>query len=301
MAAKHGLGRGLEALIKEGTPTTAATAPTPGPDSGIRKVPVQQICKNTLQPRHTFEPEAMAGLVESVRQYGVLQPLLVRPAASGFELIAGERRLRAAGEVGLTEVPVIVMQAADALSLELALVENLQRSDLNIIEEAEGYQLLADRFGMTQEQIATRVGKARASVANTLRLLALSAEIKALVVSAQISTGHAKALMGLEIDHERILLARRVVEEGLSVRQLEKLVERAKQVPRKARASRNDIPQDHVAYLADRMHAHFGTSVRITPCRTYANGKKGKGTIEVDYFSNDDLDRILAVLGISGE
>ena len=300
MAAKHGLGRGLEALIKDGTPT-AAESQKPSAGSEIRKLPVQQIRKNTLQPRHEFNPADMAELVESVRLHGVLQPLLVRPAATGYELIAGERRLRAAGEVGLTEVPVIVMHAADALALELALVENLQRKDLNIIEEAEGYQLLADRFGMTQEQIAVRVGKARASVANTLRLLALSAEIKALVVSGQITTGHAKALMGLEIDHERILLARRVVDEGLSVRQLEKLVERARRAPRKARASRSDIPHDHIAYLADRMHAHFGSAVRITPCRTYANGKKGKGTIEVDYYSNDDLDRILAVLGISGE
>ena len=300
MAAKHGLGRGLEALIKDGTRTEMAPG-APGADAGIRKVPIQQIRKNALQPRHEFEPEAMAGLIESVRQHGVLQPLLVRPAATGYELIAGERRLRAAGEVGLTEVPVIVMQAADAQALELALVENLQRKDLNVIEEAEGYQLLADRFGMTQEQIAARVSKARASVANTLRLLALPAEIKALVVSAQITTGHAKALMALEIDHERVLLARRVVDEGLSVRQLEKLVERAKRAPRKARSSRSDIPHDHLAYLADRMHAHFGSAVRITPCRTYANGKKGKGTIEVDYYSNDDLDRILAVLGISGE
>jgi ParB family chromosome partitioning protein len=298
MAAKHGLGRGLAALIKDGTPTAPADA---GTETGVRRLPIQQIRKNTLQPRHEFEPQAMAGLVESVRQYGVLQPLLVRPAATGYELIAGERRLRAAGEVGLTEVPVIVMQAADAQALELALVENLQRKDLNIIEEAEGYQLLADRFGMTQEQIALRMGTARASVANTLRLLALPAEVKALVVSAQITTGHAKALLALEIDHERVLLARRIVDECLSVRQVEKLVERAKRAPRKARASRSDIPHDHIAYLADRMHAHFGTSVRITPCRTYANGKKGKGLIEVDYYSNDDLDRILAVLGLSGE
>lgn len=300
MAAKHGLGRGLEALIKDNTAAAAASA-APAADAGVRRVPVQQIRKNTFQPRHDFNPADMADLVESVRVHGVLQPLLVRPAATGFELIAGERRLRAAGEVGLTEVPVIVMQAADAQALEIALIENLQRKDLNIIEEAEGYQLLADRFGMTQEQVAVRVGKPRASVANTMRLLALPAEVKALVVGGQITTGHAKALMGLEIDHERILLARRIVDDGLSVRQLEKLVERAKRAPRKARASRSDIPHDHLSYLADRMHAHFGSAVRITPCRTYANGKKGKGTIEVDYYSNDDLDRILSVLGISGD
>jgi ParB family transcriptional regulator, chromosome partitioning protein len=299
MAAKHGLGRGLEALIKDSS--TPQPPPSAGPEGGVRRIPLQQIRKNTFQPRHDFEPTAMAELVESVRQHGILQPLLVRPAATGFELIAGERRLRAATEAGLPDVPVVVMQAADGQALELALVENLQRKDLNVIEEAEGYQLLAERFGLTQEQIAVRVGKARASVANALRLLALPAEVKALIVSGQLSSGHAKAILGIEVDDERIRLARRVVDEGIPVRQLEKLVERAKRVPRKARASRSDIPQDHLKYLCDRMHAHFGTSVRLTPCRTYANGKKGKGLIEIDYYSNDDLDRILSVLGIAGE
>jgi ParB family transcriptional regulator, chromosome partitioning protein len=297
MPPKHGLGRGLEALIKDASPAAKA----PQPDAGPKRVPIQQIRKNTWQPRHEFEPEGMAELVESVRQHGILQPLLVRPAATGYELIAGERRLRAATEAGLQDVPVVVMPAEDALALELALVENLQRRDLNVIEEAEGYQVLSERFGMTQEQIATRVGKARASVANSMRLLALPAEVRALIVSGQLSSGHAKVLLGVEIDEERVLLARRAVDEGVTVRQLERLFERAKHAPRRARVSRSDIPQDHVKYLADRLHAYFGTAVRISPCRTYANGKKGKGLIEVEYYSNDDLDRILNVLGIAGE
>ena len=291
MATKHGLGRGIGALIRDGS--SSQEPATAGP--GVLRVPVDKIRKNTFQPRQKFEREPLAELIESVKTHGVLQPLLVRPAGKGYELIAGERRLRASGEAGLTEVPVIVVEATDTQALELALVENLQREDLGILEEAEGYQALAHKFDLTQEQIAARVGKARATVTNALRLLSLSEPVKQLIAAGKLSPGHAKVLLGVEIADEQSALAERCVNEGLSVRQLEQLVRKARNTPRKARAAKADIPTNHLRHLSETLHTHFGTSVRLTASRTFANGKKGKGSIEIDFYSNDDLDRILNV------
>lgn len=297
MAAKKGLGRGLGALIKDETPSDVPVQKV----DGIKKVSLSSITRNRRQPRHTFDEDALADLTASVKEHGVLQPLLVRPSENGYELIAGERRFRASTAAGLKSVPVIVINATDGDSLELALIENLQREDLNVVEEAEGYRELAVEFNLTQEEIADRVGKARATVTNALRLLTLSDEVKAMLSDNRISKGHAKALLGLEIEKEQTLVARRAVQEGLSVRNLEKLIQRLKAAPRKPRAAKPDLPAAHVSYLSDQLHGHFGTSVRITPCRTYANGKKGKGSIEIDFFSNDDLDRVLALLGLSSD
>lgn len=297
MAIKHGLGRGLSALLKDGT-----ISETPEKSSaGILNIPIENIRSSTLQPRHTFDEETLAELTESIKEHGVLQPLLIRRVGDDYEMIAGERRLMAARSAGLSQVPVIVMDVAESDALELALIENLQREDLNVLEEAEGYQVLSDKFGLTQEQISARVGKARASVTNTMRLLALPSEIKQYITSNQLSAGHAKVLSGLEIEEEQLLYARRTIKENLSVRNLEKLIQKSQRVPRKPRASRSDIPSDHISYLSDKLHRHFGTSIRITPCRTYANGKKGKGAIEIDFYSNEDLDRILNMLGLTEE
>jgi len=297
MAAKKGLGRGLGALIKDETPVDTPVQQ----EDGVKKVSLDSITRNRFQPRHTFDKEALADLTASVKEHGVLQPLLVRPDGDSYELIAGERRLRAATAAGLTKVPVIVMNATDGDSLELALIENLQRENLNALEEAEGYRDLAVEFNLTQEEIADRVGKARATVTNALRLLTLPDEVKTMLADDRLSRGHAKALLSREIEKEQVLIARRAVQDGLSVRNLEKLIQRTKAGPRKPRAAKPDLPPSHVDYLSDQLHAHFGTSVRITPCRTYANGKKGKGSIEIDFFSNDDLDRVLALLGLTGE
>jgi ParB family transcriptional regulator, chromosome partitioning protein len=298
MAVKHGLGRGLGALI--GGQPAAVPAEKPAASGGITTIPLDKIQASPWQPRHTFSPEALQELVASIKERGVLQPLLVRQKGDGFELIAGERRFRAAREAGLGAVPAIVMDAADHEALELALVENLQREDLNVVEEAEGYKALAEKFGMTQEQIATRVGKARASITNTMRLLGLAPEVKRLVAEGKLSAGHAKVLLGVEIPEEQRLLAQRAVSEGLSVRTLEKLVEKLRRtVTRKPRASQDAIPANHVAYLSDILHRHFGTHVRILPCGTLSNGKKTKGSIELDFYSSDDLDRVLNLMGLS--
>ena len=302
MAAKHvGLGRGLGALIKDSAPAQAAAAPAAPAAVPSNKIPVARIKKSPWQLRHHFEKEALAELVQSVRERGVIQPLLVRKVADGFELIAGERRFRAATEANLKEVPAIVMEVTDREALELALVENLQRADLNLIEEAEGYKALGEKFGMTQDEIATKVGKARPTVANALRLLDLPDKVKRLVAERQLTPGHAKALLGLEIPKEQELLAERCVQESLSVRTIERIVHRLKMPAKKPRAAKTDVPEAHLKYLLDHLHQKLGTQVRIAPSRTLANGKKAKGRIEIDFYSSDDLDRILVVLGLEGQ
>lgn len=298
MAAKHGLGRGLSALIRD-TPAPAAAPAGGDPKDSILRVDVTRITPSPWQPRRHFAREALEELSQSIKTHGVLEPLIVRKVEDGYELIAGERRLRAAGEAGLTQVPVMVVEASDHQALELALVENLQRQDLNVIEEAEGYRMLADKFGLTQDEIAQRVNKARASVANALRLLGLPDEVRKFVAEGLLSPGHAKVLLGLEIADEQCKLAERVIQDGLSVRDLERVVERLKRVPRKKRESHDDMPSSHVTYLTDRLHQHFGTAVHIEPCRTLANGRKVKGQMVIDFFSNDDLDRILDLLGLT--
>jgi ParB family chromosome partitioning protein len=291
--AKRSLGRGLDALLRDGTDTAQATTATQG-----NTVDVSKIKASPFQPRQVFDPEALAELTDSIKTRGVLQPLIVRKKGAGFELIAGERRLRASREAGLEEVPVTILDGSDSDALEVALIENLQRQDLNILEEAEGYQALAEKFSLTQDEIATRVGKARPSVANALRLLSLPVETKALLASGRISAGHAKVLTGLEIAAEQQLYADLADRDGLSVRALEKIIEKSRRAPRKSRAFRADVPHDHVAQISDQLHQHFGTRVRISPSRTYANGRKGKGSIEIDFHSNEELDRILELIGV---
>lgn len=313
MTQKRGLGRGLGALIKEIHAEPAARTEVPAPAQqasvphaaaasaadSVRKVPLGRVLKSPFQPRHRFAPEAMEDLVASVRERGVVQPLLVRIKGDHFELIAGERRLRAAEQVGLREVPVVVIEAGDREALEIALIENLQREDLNIIEEAEGYKRLADQFGMSQEQVAQRVGKARASVANTVRLLDLAPEVRVMLQSDTISPGHAKVLLGLVIPEEQTLLAKQAVAEGLSVRELEKLVNRIKRGPRKARSVRDDISPNHLVFVADMLRRKLGTSVKVVSSRTLANGRKARGQMEIEFYSVEDFNRILDLLGVT--
>jgi len=285
----------LGALIRDNPAEEAEAAP----QAGVAKVAVSRIKPSPWQPRHRFSREAHEELVASIRDRGVLQPLLVRRSGDGFELIAGERRWRAATEAGVAEVPVIVMDASDHEALELALIENLQREDLDALEEAEGYQALADKFGLTQEEIAKKVNKARASVANSLRLLGLPVEVRKFLVEGLITAGHAKVLLGLSIEQEQCQFAERVVQEGLSVRELEKAVERVRRAPRKRREVQPEIPPSHLSYLTHMLHQHFGTSIRVQPCRTLTNGRKVKGSIQIDYYSSEDLGRILDLLGLS--
>jgi len=309
MAGKHiGLGRGLDVLIKDGTTAkkqatakraaakvTAASAK----DSGVRKVPVSKVKASPWQPRNTFDAQALTELVQSVQEHGILQPLLVREVGTKFELIAGERRLRAAQSALLKKVPIIVIEASDEKALEIALIENLQREDLNPIEEAAGYALLQEKFKLTQENVAKKVGKARATVANALRLLELPDGIRKVVAEGILSVGHAKVLLSVESGKEQELLAKRTLKEGLSVRALEKLVKKLNRPPKKPRAEKMDLPSDYLHTLSDELHQYFGTSVRVNPSKTLANGRKVRGSLEIDFHDNDELDRLLTLVGYS--
>ena len=308
-----GLGRGLDALIgREATRNVAVVAETPAPAAkpaaapapeeparGVIEVAVELVRRSPFQPRTVFDEDALKELAESIKAHGIIQPLVCRRKDGFFELIGGERRFRAAGLLGLKTVPVLVIEALDRDAAELALVENLQREDLNAIEEAEGYKSLAEEFKLTQADIAERVGKARASVANALRLLELPDEVKQMVGSGLLSTGHAKVLLSLPREADRVELARLCLTEGTTVRTLERRVQARLAAPaRKPAAPRSDIPPDYLRTLLDKLAARFATSVRLEPSVTYANGRHGRGKIEIGFFDNDDLTRVLELLGI---
>ncbi len=295
--AKHGLGKGLKVLMADAIEDVAPVG------DNVTRIALSEIRANRWQPRQTFDPAALAELIESVRVHGVLQPLIVRQSGEGYELIAGERRMRASLELGLTDVPVRVIDVSDRDALELALIENVQREDLNPVEEADGYQNLADEFGLTQADIATRVGKSRASVANCLRLLSLPEDVRELLSARDISTGHAKVLLSLDSMSEISRLAAVIVKSGMSVRELEALIKRfggasTKRKPKK-KATGSSVPNAHLSDLTNRLTHHFGTGVKLNACKTLANGQTKKGSLEIDFYSDDDLGRIIDVLGLT--
>jgi ParB family chromosome partitioning protein len=262
----------------------------------VRKVPLSEVHPCAFQPRKDFAPEAIQDLAASIKEQGIVQPLLVRKSKDGYELIAGERRWRAAQVVGLSEVPVIVREASDAQLLELALIENLQRENLNPIEEALGYNQLLGQFGLTQEQVSTKVGKSRAAVANALRLLKLAPELQGYLRHGQISVGHAKVILGLVIEAEQKLAAERIIKDGLSVRETETLITGMLGKTGASEGVRHSAkkapPKDaHVADLERKLQERFGTRVAL-------KYKAGKGTVEIRFFNDDDLERVLQVAGI---
>jgi len=295
---KRALGRGLSALIPQAAPPASAAAvvvappePAPPPKNGVVKLPIEAIRRDTLQPRRHFDEEKLRELSESIKAQGILQPVLVRKDGEGFKLIAGERRWRASQLAGLHEIPAIIRDVTEVEAFELALVENLQRSDLNAMEEADGYHRLVEEFGLTQEQVAQRVGKERSTVANALRLLGLPEDVKRMVAEGALSAGHARALLGVPRLPEMTELAAQVAARKLSVRDTEKLVQQAKAAKagtKEASAPKKASPQ--VKALTEEMQRLLGTKVRLV------EKGSGKGTIEVDFFSYDDLDRILKVL-----
>ena len=290
MAKGAALGKGLSALM--GSPKNLA-APEPLAEKGesIRQVARTAIVPSPLQPRKTFRPEDLAEMVDSIKERGIIQPLIVRLVNGKYELIAGERRWRAAGEAGLETLPVIVREASNRDVLELALIENLQRADLSPIEEAEAYARLMKEFTLTQEQVAQQVGKGRAVVANAVRLLTLPAPIRAWIGSGDLSVGHAKVLLGLDNAGEQVLAAERIRKENLTVRATERLVAsmRAGMKPATKRKAAAATSEAIFADLEKRLQQHVGTRVRIV-------GKAGAGKIEIQYFSPEDLERILQLL-----
>jgi ParB family chromosome partitioning protein len=289
--ARSPLGKGLGALI--GARPPAAPAPA---DSGekIHQVVLGSIAPSPLQPRKEFARDALQELVDSIKQHGIIQPLIVRPVQGGHELIAGERRWRAAQEVGLTHVPVIIRSASNLEVLELSLIENLQRADLNPIEEAQGYSRLAGEFRMRQEDIALKMGRSRAAVANALRLLDLHPQIQIWVAQDLLSVGHAKVLLGLKEPSEQLLVAETVLRRKSTVRATERLVARQLGGGRSSRRKRTaslSVSSAAIEDLQSRLQQHLGTRV------TFHHGQK-KGRIEIEYYGNDDLQRILSALGL---
>jgi ParB family chromosome partitioning protein len=241
---------------------------------------------NRFQPRSHFPEEDLAELAESIKSQGILQPLLIRKDETGFELITGERRLRAAKRAGLTQVPVLLKRVSDGKLLEMAIVENIQREDLNPIEEAEAYHRLITQLNLTQDQASARVGKSRSAVANFLRLRQLPEQIKTDITGGTLSMGHARALLGAETTSQQIAAWRAVVSKKLSVRETEALVRRLKAEKKKPRVSANKSEQIHLSRLSEDLSRHFGTKIIIKK-----HGQKGK--VEIEFYSNDDLDRLI--------
>jgi ParB family chromosome partitioning protein len=296
MMTRRALGRGLEALIppRAATVEASASAPVNEPSSsGPLHVDVERIRPNPRQPRRRFDTEKLRELAESVRENGILQPLLVNPSHDGYELVAGERRWRAARMVGLRRVPVVVRAVDGRESLKLSILENVQREDLNPIEEAHGYRQLIDEFGMTQEEIGARLGKSRSAIANTLRLLQLAPEVQARIQTGELTAGHARALLGAATLEEQIELASLVREGGMTVRQAEEMT----QSRRRGAALDNGktARQPALDELAQRLEARLGTRVRIQARKS--DGSAGK--IEIDYYSATDLERIFETVGVS--
>jgi ParB family chromosome partitioning protein len=274
---KKGLGKGLDALLPDIEELEK---------SAYVVVETDSLSPNPLQPRRSFDEAKMEELATSVRENGILQPLVVRRLGAGYELIAGERRLRAAIKAGLKEVPVVVREGTDTETLQLALIENLQREDLDPLEEAHAFQRLQEEFGLNQEKIASQVGKSRPAVANSMRLLLLPQQIRQEISSrGRLPVGQARALLGLERDQLIIAAAREVISRGLSARETEALVRRLKSG--KQKINKSVQPDPNLTSMLEELQRCLGTRVRLLH-----GAKSGKGKLEIEYYSNTDLDRI---------
>jgi ParB family chromosome partitioning protein len=274
---RKALGRGLSALLREVETASA----------GLEQVPVDLIDPNPFQPRSAFPEETLRGLAESIRSSGVLQPILVRRVDGKYQLIAGERRLRAARMAGLQAVPAVIRDLGDRETLELAVTENVMREDLNPIEVAHAYDSLQERFQLSHEEIAARIGINRSTVSNTLRLLGLPEQIQNMVANGDVSAGHARALLGLQSADRQNELAQLIAKRGLSVRQVESIVASAQSAPEAQKVARKVDPNTRAAALE--LERSLGTRVRIV-------GSEKRGKIEISYFSGDDLQRLYELL-----
>ena len=276
--AKGGLGKGLEALFVDNSTDQAE----------ISTLAITEIEPNRDQPRKQFDPTALSELADSIKEYGVLQPLVVRPLPDGsYQLVAGERRWRASRMAGLSSVPVVIRELTDSQAMELALIENLQREDLNAIEEAAGYRELMDRFGLTQEQVAQRVGKSRPVITNAMRLLNLPEDVREMVVDGRLSAGHARALLSLEDEEMIRVLAREIIKKGLSVRQVEAIVKKSKQLVKPPKAPPTAWDTSYFAEVQLALSQSLSRKVKI-------EGEKNKGRLIIEFYDEADLKEIVA-------
>jgi ParB family chromosome partitioning protein len=279
---KRGLGRGLSALIPGATEAKAETRS----DTSNLKVDIDRITPSSFQPRRRFDEAKIEELASSIRNQGIIQPLVVRPKGDAYELIAGERRWRAAMKAGLFEVPVVIREASDQEALQLALVENLQREDLNPIEEASGYRRLQEEFQWSQEEMAEKVGKSRPAIANAMRLLGLPAEVQQEVASGNLPVGQARALLGLQSEPLIVSSCREVIAKGLSTRDTEKLVRHL--ISGRRRKRQVSLIDPDLKSIAEELQRSLGTRVRLIP-----KARSTKGKIEIEYYTLVDLERII--------
>ena len=279
---KVALGKGLDALLPEMRPVNENS-------KDYFQCDIDLIRPNRFQPRRQFKEAELDELSQSIKEQGVIQPLLVRPAEHGYELIVGERRLRAARKANLIKVPVVMKDLSDAAILIISIVENIQRQNLNPIEEAHAYHRLMDEFDMTQEQVAQRVGKSRPAVANFLRLRQLPDQIKASILDETISMGHARALLGADTSSLQMAAWKTVISKKLSVRETEKLIKRLKKTPSKPKPSTLTPDEIHFRDLSENLSRNMGAKVQIV-----RRGQKGK--VEIEFYGNDDLDRLITIL-----
>lgn len=291
---RKALGRGLSALLPPNRASASAQPPAPpsgkAPEersSASPKIPIASIQPNPLQPRTVFQEDRLAELAQSIRENGIIQPLVVRKSAEGYQLIAGERRLRAARIAGLTEVPAVVQEFADDRLMEITLIENIQREDLNPMEVAHAFERLAKEFHLSHEQIAQRTGKDRTTITNTIRLLRLPPDVQVLLAEQRMSMGHARALLALPSPEQQVELANKVAQEGLSVRQVEKHVQKLT-TPREESAEIKEEPRvdPNVKAAIQEMERILGTRVRIV------QKNENRGRIEIEYYTGDELSRI---------
>lgn len=283
---KGGLGKGLDAIFAENTTESG---------SGAVELKISELEPNREQPRREFDEKAMAELADSIAQHGLLQPLLVRPLfGGGYQIVAGERRWRAARMAGLSEVPAVVREMSDHEVMELALIENLQREDLTPLEEANGYQTLLDKYGMTQEEVAKTVGKSRPAVANALRLLHLPEAIREMVERGELSAGHARTLLAFPDEASMLEAAKKAVEQGISVRELERMAKKAAEAQKEGEKPR---PTRRIPYFDEvelSLHEHLGRKVRVA-------GNKTKGTLQIEFYGEEDLQRLMASISFREE
>ena len=309
---RHGLGRGLDSLIPATKSVDVIAAPViakvpvaptqtpPQPEPGAPlELKILEIERSPYQPRRDFKETELLELADSLKNNGLVQPPTVRKNTAGrYELISGERRLRAAQLAGWTKIRVTLVEADDQTAAVMTTTENLQREDLNPIEEAVSYKTLQDRFNLTQQDVADKVGKGRATVANAVRLLELPEEVKTLLQTKLLSVGHAKVLLSVDSEKDRILLARDCVNDQLTVRALEKKVARLHAPVVEKQRGVPDIPEGYLRSLVDKLKKHLGCAVRLTSGVTHANGRHTKGVLEIDFYDNDNLDRIIAMMGL---
>ena len=287
MAGKRGLGKGLAALID----TESSLDKKDGnAGSGVQTVSISKVAPNKDQPRKNFNEDALQELAESVKQHGILSPLLVVDRGDYYELVAGERRWRAATIAGLKEVPVIIRDLTEQEILEISIIENLQREDLNEIEEAHGYKRLMTEFHLTQDEVAEKVSKSRTAIANTVRLLKLCDEVQNMLIQDMISAGHARALLGVEDKEDQFVLAQRAFDEKLSVREVEKIVKNRGKNTHKVKENQSQL-ENVYKDIENKLKDRLSTKVCIT-------GKEGgAGKIEIEFYTSDELDRILGLIG----